>query len=414
MRLSTDAQSAYVTGNVVYLTASGNSLEISAGSGTLRHGGNWYKPGYVSAFGTITGSVVDTGGTVTGSDPGFVNAAGQDFHLVESSALRGKAVAPPAETSAYPLSRQYVKHQSSELRPTGSTLDIGALGYGTPSSGPDGGTGSPDGGGARRTPERDRALRMEAPGIRMAASSLPTTRRTPDVTVAPRAALRSRLRSCSDCWGSCRGGRCAHEPAPHKGLASVNPLSVPLPHGTEVITRVDRVSGERRVPQGVVGRVVRARDGGFDVQIVGVGEVWYAREELVPREGQVQFARRRAAAWDALRPCVVLEATVGSRAWGLAHEGSDTDLRGVFALPLSLDAAAWRRRPGTSSAPTAAPPTGRRARRCDQALRARPQHAGAALRPLAPRPRTCSASGCWPSARPSCPRPSSAASAATR
>jgi hypothetical protein len=121
-----------------------------------------------------------------------------------------------------------------------------------------------------------------------------------------------------------------------KGLESVDPLSVPLPHGTEVITRVARVSGERRVPQGMVGRVVRARDGGLDVQITGVGELWYAREELVPRKpGQVQFALRRAAAWDALQPCVVLEATVGSRAWGLAHEGSDTDLRGAFGLPLS-------------------------------------------------------------------------------
>ncbi len=121
-----------------------------------------------------------------------------------------------------------------------------------------------------------------------------------------------------------------------RGLESVDPLSVPLPHGTEVITRVARVSGDRRVPQGMVGRVVRARDGGLDVQITGVGELWYAREELVPRKsGQVQFALRRAAAWDALQPCVVLEATVGSRAWGLASEGSDTDSRGAFALPLS-------------------------------------------------------------------------------
>ncbi|RKH16959.1 UDP-phosphate N-acetylglucosaminyl 1-phosphate transferase [Corallococcus sp. CA047B] len=122
-----------------------------------------------------------------------------------------------------------------------------------------------------------------------------------------------------------------------RGLEQIDRLSVPLPHGTEVTTRVERVaSAGRRIPQGVVGRVVRAHDGGFDVQIVGVGEVWFARDELVPRRvGQVQFAQRREAAWGALRPCVVLETRVGSHAWGLADERSDVDVRGVFSLPLS-------------------------------------------------------------------------------
>ncbi|WP_225411622.1 DNA polymerase beta superfamily protein [Stigmatella hybrida] len=120
-----------------------------------------------------------------------------------------------------------------------------------------------------------------------------------------------------------------------RGYEQVDRLSVPLPHGTEVTTRVERLAGERRIPQGVVGRVARARDGGFDVQITGVGELWYARDELVPRKpGQLQFALRRAATWDALRPCVVLETVVGSRAWGLANEDSDLDTRGVFGLPL--------------------------------------------------------------------------------
>jgi hypothetical protein len=117
-------------------------------------------------------------------------------------------------------------------------------------------------------------------------------------------------------------------------LGGIDPLATPLPHGTEVTTRVEKFSGERRIPQGVVGRVVRAHDGGFDVLVVGSGAIWYTRDELLPRKaGQVQFARRRAEAWDALRPCVVLEAVVGSRAWGLADESSDTDVRGVFALP---------------------------------------------------------------------------------
>lgn len=123
------------------------------------------------------------------------------------------------------------------------------------------------------------------------------------------------------------------------GLADIDPLSVPLPHGTEVTLRVERVVNGRRVPQGLVGRIVRAREGGFDVLVTGVGELWYARSELAPRRaGQLEFAQRREAAWQALMPCRVLEATVGSRAWGLAHEGSDTDVRGAFALPFTWTA----------------------------------------------------------------------------
>lgn len=120
-------------------------------------------------------------------------------------------------------------------------------------------------------------------------------------------------------------------------LVALDPTSVPLPNGTEVVTRVDRVlNAERRVPQGAVGRVVAQRDGELDVMVVGVGVLRYARSELVPRKvGQVRWARRRAHAWDSLRACTVLEATVGSRAWGLADEGSDHDQRGVFALPFA-------------------------------------------------------------------------------
>lgn len=120
------------------------------------------------------------------------------------------------------------------------------------------------------------------------------------------------------------------------GLTSLDPLSVPLPSGTEVTTRVDRLLGERRIPQGAIGRVL-GRDGDLvRVNVVGVGEVAYLREELVPRKiGQALFATRREAAWEALRRCVVLEATVGSHAWGLASAQSDVDRRGAFALPFA-------------------------------------------------------------------------------
>jgi hypothetical protein len=111
-----------------------------------------------------------------------------------------------------------------------------------------------------------------------------------------------------------------------KGLAPIDPLSIELPHGTEVTCRVPRMLGERRVPKGVVGRVVKVREGGsVDVAVTGYGVLTYERDEVRPRKpGQVRFARRRQADWEALRPCAILEATVGSRAWGLSDEGSET------------------------------------------------------------------------------------------
>jgi predicted nucleotidyltransferase len=119
-------------------------------------------------------------------------------------------------------------------------------------------------------------------------------------------------------------------------LEQLDSRSVPLPHGTEIVTRVDRIVGERRIPQGTVGRVTKADGDAIDVTVVGVGVVRYARAELTPRRvGQAIFAHRRADAWDALRACVVLDTTVGSRAWGLADESSDEDHRGVFALPFT-------------------------------------------------------------------------------
>ncbi|HYI01995.1 right-handed parallel beta-helix repeat-containing protein [Hyalangium sp.] len=154
LRLSSNAQTAHVTGNGVFLSAAdGTTLSLTDAAGALHHGGNWYEPGYVSSFGTVTGSVTDTGGNVTGTDPGFVDASGQDFHLLASSPLRGVAVAPPSGTSAHLLQRQYVKHRSSEARPQGSALDMGAYGFGTSGgdggtgpSNPDAGTGAPGGG----------------------------------------------------------------------------------------------------------------------------------------------------------------------------------------------------------------------------------------------------------------------------
>lgn len=126
------------------------------------------------------------------------------------------------------------------------------------------------------------------------------------------------------------------------GLSDLDVLTVPLPAGTEITTRVDREFDGVFRPQGVVGRVVTASPGGksgdaelLEVVFLDGKRGQYLRGELVPRKlGVVRYAQRREASWQALRPCVVLEARVGSRAWGLANEKSDEDHRGVFALPM--------------------------------------------------------------------------------
>ncbi len=128
---------------------------------------------------------------------------------------------------------------------------------------------------------------------------------------------------------------------PIAGLESIDPRQVPLPQGTQVTTTVAHsVQGSDRViPQGVVGRVVEhLGEGRVKVHVVGRGEVVYRRVDIVPRkQGELAFAVRRAWAEASLRPCTVFEATVGSRAWGLSSDTSDTDVRGVFVLPAS-----WR------------------------------------------------------------------------
>jgi hypothetical protein len=115
------------------------------------------------------------------------------------------------------------------------------------------------------------------------------------------------------------------------GLADVDPAAVPLPAGTEVTTRVDR---EGR-PQGASGRVAKLDGDRVEVVFLDGARATYLRSEVAPRKlGVVRYAQRRAASWDALKPCTVIDTLVGSRAWGVADEGSDVDQRGVFVLPM--------------------------------------------------------------------------------
>jgi len=119
-------------------------------------------------------------------------------------------------------------------------------------------------------------------------------------------------------------------------LERIDPQQVPLPNGTKVTARIELHLGQRRIAQGAVGQVIGSADDHVDVKLVDGTVARYLRADLVPTKlGQLRYAVRREQAWQSLRDCVVLQTVVGSRAWGLADEKSDIDLKGVFVLPFT-------------------------------------------------------------------------------
>ena len=124
VRLSTGEESADLRNNIVAATA--EALGISDGSGAVLLRDNWLQQGWVPTHGTLTGTV-DEQDSLTGADPGFTDAAGQDYALASGSACIGAAGPLAAGASAHPLTRQYVVHQGGTARPDDGDPDIGAF-----------------------------------------------------------------------------------------------------------------------------------------------------------------------------------------------------------------------------------------------------------------------------------------------
>lgn len=146
VRLSSAGQTADVRNNLLYVSAAGSKLAWLDGAGTVLHGGNWLKPGAAASFSGGAGPVTLVGADVLAASPGFVAEGAQDYRLTATSSARDAAAALTSATTAYPLTRQYLRHQQTELRPVDGALDIGAFEF---SSGapPDAGS-APDGGHA--------------------------------------------------------------------------------------------------------------------------------------------------------------------------------------------------------------------------------------------------------------------------
>src|SRR5215207_761095 len=129
MRLSTNEEQCDARNNIFFNTSAGTNLALLAESGTLTVANNWAKTGWRNSHeGVFGGSVSGGATTITGTAPGFMDAANQDFRLASNSTAVNAGTALHADVPTQNnVLRQYVRHQSGEARPVNDALDIGAF-----------------------------------------------------------------------------------------------------------------------------------------------------------------------------------------------------------------------------------------------------------------------------------------------
>jgi parallel beta-helix repeat protein len=131
-RASTNDENIDARNNIFYSTAAGSTVSLADASGVFHLSRNWIKPGWVTSFGTFSGTVNNDGTTVTGTSPGFVDEPGQDYHLAAgSSCINAGGNLHPAVLPAHNVTLQYLKHGATEPRPSDGLFDIGAFEAGT-------------------------------------------------------------------------------------------------------------------------------------------------------------------------------------------------------------------------------------------------------------------------------------------
>jgi hypothetical protein len=121
-----------------------------------------------------------------------------------------------------------------------------------------------------------------------------------------------------------------------------NPL-LTIPAGTQVVARaaVRDAAGVELAPAGAVGVVVavpeQVEGGAYIVRLPAGREVALHRDELSIRKAQQREGVLPAAPTpDDLRPFIIYRCVIGSRAYGLDDDTSDTDRRGFYLPPARL------------------------------------------------------------------------------
>jgi hypothetical protein len=124
-RFSTNNESCDCRNNIVWTTAAGNHLAMIDAAGTLHLTNNWLKSGWVASHSGLSGTISNDGGNLSGSNPGFADAANQDYDLIpQSPCVNAGAV---LSAGADVVASQYLKHCLSMRRPSDGKLDLGAF-----------------------------------------------------------------------------------------------------------------------------------------------------------------------------------------------------------------------------------------------------------------------------------------------
>ena len=126
-------------------------------------------------------------------------------------------------------------------------------------------------------------------------------------------------------------------------MPALSPFNLVLPQGTQVVSRVERrnAKGTIRCLAGSVGTIVRSPSDGshtYRIQLPNGTEVSLKRHEFsIRKEYQAKgLEPSHVLSEFDLFDCVIFRCIVGSRAYGLDDESSDTDRRGIYLPPASL------------------------------------------------------------------------------
>ena len=129
-RPATNDENVDASNNIFYATAGGSTVSIAEINGVVAISHNWAQPGWAPSYGLFNGVVTDDGSMVTAASPAFANEGAQDYRLTSvSNCVNAGAVLNAAALPSNNVVRDYVKHQSSETRPSDGVLDIGAYEY---------------------------------------------------------------------------------------------------------------------------------------------------------------------------------------------------------------------------------------------------------------------------------------------